>query len=212
MPKRIRCPSCNAALRVPNKLLGKNVKCPKCQKTFLAEMEEWEQSERVVREPAPARPSRAPEEYEEDEFLEEEERPHRPQRRSAEAKSLVFGPAIALLVVGIIDIVLAVLNLLLHLLGISLLAMDALRGRGGEDQDAIVVGVYVIQDIADIIMGLLITIGATKMKNLSSYGFAMTACILAMIPNVNCCILGGLPFGIWGLVVLNKPEVKDAFR
>jgi predicted Zn finger-like uncharacterized protein len=72
MPEQIRCPSCNAALRVPDNLLGKNVKCPKCQKTF-------------------------------------------------------------------------------------------------------------------------------------------TACILAMIPCVNCCILG-LPFGIWGLVVLNKPEVKDAFR
>jgi hypothetical protein len=38
----------------------------------------------------------------------------------------------------------------------------------------------------------------------------MTACILAMIPCSACCLLG-IPLGIWGLVVINNPEVRGAF-
>ena len=53
--------------------------------------------------------------------------------------------------------------------------------------------------------------GAVQMCRLRGYGYAMTATIVAMVPCSLCCILG-LPFGIWGLVVLMKPEVKNAFR
>jgi hypothetical protein len=38
----------------------------------------------------------------------------------------------------------------------------------------------------------------------------MAAAIMAMIP-CNCCCLLGLPFGIWALVMLMKPEVKSQF-
>jgi len=53
--------------------------------------------------------------------------------------------------------------------------------------------------------------GGLKMKKLENYGSVMTACILALLPCGNCCCIG-LPLGIWALVVLNRPEVKDAFR
>ncbi len=36
MPTNTTCPSCNRALKVPDELLGKNVKCPTCGTTFLA--------------------------------------------------------------------------------------------------------------------------------------------------------------------------------
>ncbi len=52
--------------------------------------------------------------------------------------------------------------------------------------------------------------GAIKMLRLRAHGLAMAACIVAMLPCQCCCILG-LPFGIWGLVVLSKPDVKKAF-
>ena len=52
--------------------------------------------------------------------------------------------------------------------------------------------------------------GAVKMLRLQSYGLAMAASIVAMLPCQCCCVLG-LPFGIWALVVLNKPEVKSQF-
>ena len=51
-----------------------------------------------------------------------------------------------------------------------------------------------------------------KMKKLESYGWAMTASILALAPCISPCCLVGLPIGIWALVVLAKPEVKSAFH
>jgi hypothetical protein len=50
------------------------------------------------------------------------------------------------------------------------------------------------------------------MRKLESFGLCMTASILAMIPCLSPCCILGLPFGIWALVVLNKPEVKSAFQ
>jgi hypothetical protein len=38
MPQIVSCPDCGRKLRVPDNLLGKNVKCPGCSRKFLAEM------------------------------------------------------------------------------------------------------------------------------------------------------------------------------
>lgn len=81
MPIQINCPSCNRALRVPDELLGKNVKCPTCGTTFTASAEPSPPDE----EPAPRSSARAPappppEEYDE-EPPEEERRPRRRRRR-----------------------------------------------------------------------------------------------------------------------------------
>ena len=65
--------------------------------------------------------------------------------------------------------------------------------------------------IIGILVNLVILLGAVKMKKLESYGLAMAASIIAMIPCQPCCLLG-LPFGIWAVVVLSKPEVKSAFH
>jgi hypothetical protein len=54
--------------------------------------------------------------------------------------------------------------------------------------------------------------GALKMKNLENFGLAMAASIIAIIPCFGPCCCLGIPVGIWSLVVLNKPEVKSAFR
>jgi len=47
---------------------------------------------------------------------------------------------------------------------------------------------------------------------LRNYEFAFLAAILAMIPCVTPCCFLGLPFGIWAVIVLRKPGVKDAFH
>jgi hypothetical protein len=52
--------------------------------------------------------------------------------------------------------------------------------------------------------------GAIKMLRLQNHGMATVASVAAMLP-CQCCCLFGLPFGIWALVVLNKPEVKLQF-
>jgi serine/threonine protein kinase len=52
--------------------------------------------------------------------------------------------------------------------------------------------------------------GALQMMRLRSYAFVVAATILAMIPWSPAWILG-FPFGIWGLVVLRRPAVREAF-
>lgn len=69
----------------------------------------------------------------------------------------------------------------------------------------------VIGALVAIIVAGLILYGALKMKKLQSYGWAMTATILALVPCVSPCCLVGLPIGIWALVVLLRPEVKAQF-
>jgi len=54
-----------------------------------------------------------------------------------------------------------------------------------------------------------IVLGALAMRNLSSRGLALTACLLSCL-NAGCCCVTA-PFGIWGLMVLNEEHVKTAF-
>jgi hypothetical protein len=58
--------------------------------------------------------------------------------------------------------------------------------------------------------GIVIIIGAIKMLRLQSYGWAMTASVLALLPFGPGGLLG-LAMGIWSLVVLNRRNVKAAF-
>lgn len=52
--------------------------------------------------------------------------------------------------------------------------------------------------------------GGLQMRQMKNHGVAMAAAIAACIPCFSCCCLP-LPVGIWALVVLTKPEVKQAF-
>jgi hypothetical protein len=70
----------------------------------------------------------------------------------------------------------------------------------------------VVSGIIALLLSGLIFFGAMKMKKLESYGLAMAASIIAMIPCLSPCCLIGLPIGIWAVVVLVKPEVKSAFH
>jgi hypothetical protein len=65
--------------------------------------------------------------------------------------------------------------------------------------------------VLGIVMSVVILIGAMRMQALKNYAFAFTVGILAMIPCVTPCCLIGLPFGIWALAVLSRPDVKSQF-
>lgn len=121
---------------------------------------------------------------------------------------MVKGPSIGLLVTGILGIVAQVIGLVVNLLNIGVAASE-----GGEQAAVGILGggTGIVFNIIGTIIGIVIILGALKMQKLQSFGFAMTASILAMIPCISPCCLLGLPFGIWALVVLNKPEVKGAF-
>jgi hypothetical protein len=59
----------------------------------------------------------------------------------------------------------------------------------------------------------LVVFGGLKFLRLQSRGLVITAAILMMVPCFSsCCCLIGLGFGIWALVLLNKPEIQAEFQ
>jgi uncharacterized membrane protein len=62
------------------------------------------------------------------------------------------------------------------------------------------------------LMGLVAAISGVRMMGLNNYGFSFAACILSMIPCYNSCCILGLPFGIWGLIMLLQSDVKEVFK
>ena len=61
-------------------------------------------------------------------------------------------------------------------------------------------------------MHVLVIVGAYNLQKLRSYPLAMTGAIIACIPCCGPCLVLGIPFGIWALVLLNNPDVKRHFQ
>jgi hypothetical protein len=153
---------------------------------------------------------------------EEDFRTDRGPRGGGYARERVNAPATGLLVTGILGIVAQIAGLVYNLAIAPQLEAAVRRQTGGgrpgmpagnEQLMALITGpIAIISAALGIAIAVLILVGATRMKNLQSYGLVMAASILAMVPCVSPCCLVGLPIGIWALTVLNDPEVKAAFR
>jgi hypothetical protein len=75
------------------------------------------------------------------------------------------------------------------------------------------IGIFdVVQVLVGIGLNVVMLIGALKMMKLESWGLAFAAAILVMLPCGSCCCCLGIPLGVWLIVLLNKPEIKTAFR
>jgi predicted Zn finger-like uncharacterized protein len=74
MPSVIACPSCQKQLKVPDELIGRNVKCPGCKETFTAQLasKSAPPQEEIVERPS-KRAAPPPDE--------EDDEPRRPVRR-----------------------------------------------------------------------------------------------------------------------------------
>ena len=123
---------------------------------------------------------------------------------------LVNGPAVGLIVVAIIGVILQIISLIFNLAGASFLAGSRMPNEAWANMFSGPAGMA--SSIVGILVSGVILFGGMKMKKLESYGLAMTASIIAMIPCFSPCCVIGLPIGIWALVVLSKPEVKSAFH
>jgi predicted Zn finger-like uncharacterized protein len=222
--KTVRCPSCQTAFTAaeegmttrPSAAPSSGERLPRRRQAVPEEDNEERPSQRDRRRPVEDdedEPRGAYEEdYEEDEYRPRRRRRGRRSRLRAEARSSVAGPAISLMIVGGLTIALGIVSLLLNVLGVSLLAAAGDGPQKPADNADLAVNAVsgVMGALFGICWGGVILGGAYKMNSLQGYGYAMTACILAMLPCNICCVLG-LPFGIWGLVVLNREEVKRAF-
>ena len=122
----------------------------------------------------------------------------------------VNGPAMGLIVVAILGALAQAAGLIMHLAGAATRAPSQMPNAALVNMFSGTVGI--ISGVIGLLMSAVVLLGALKMKKLESYGFAMAASIIAMVPCVSPCCLLGLPIGIWALVVLMKPEVKSAFH
>jgi hypothetical protein len=130
-------------------------------------------------------------------------------------KNRVQVPAVGMIVAAALDVAFALSLLLLSVLGMSWLRMsETMRGTWGNEVtgDMMEGGFVITLCIVGILIDAVIIVGANKMRNLDSYGLAVAAAILSVIPCISSpCIVLGMPFGIWALVVLMNDDVRNAF-
>lgn len=123
-------------------------------------------------------------------------------------------PAIGLIITGAINLVYGILALVSALIQWkSGAAFDRAFSSDAER------GGYVVGFVGTTALSVLsalaapfIIYGAAQMLAGKNYKTAKIAAVVAVIPLISCCFPLGVPFGIWALVSLAKPEVKAAFN
>ena len=129
------------------------------------------------------------------------------------ALSQVKGPAIGLMITGILGIVLTLVGIAIQAAGFNpfgnqLPPMDPQMERIVRALE----GSQTITSLLSLVVYGLVLFGAIKMRNLQSYGLCMAASILAILPCSCPVCCAGIPLGIWALVVLAKTEVSSQFH
>ena len=143
----------------------------------------------------------------------------------------VKAPAVALMVISILNIVLAVWGLLQtaffrpteEQINAQLQPLKQINDPQFQQTVERVVHIFygpfgvtfgIVNGLFGLAVSVLILVGAIKMQSLRSREMAVTAAVLAVIPGLTpCCgYVIGLAFGIWALAVLRNPVVKAQFH
>lgn len=129
----------------------------------------------------------------------------------ARARSMVSGPALALMIVAGLGVLIRLLVLLVRTLGFGAAMLAMPQARGGEIVALTAVGVGAALTFVAVAANAFVVFGAMKMRNLRAYPLALAAAIVSMVP-CSCCFLPSLVVGIWALVVLLDKNVQAAFQ
>jgi len=126
----------------------------------------------------------------------------------------VKGPAIGLMVTAVLGLILVAVGLVINVLMLSGIQTGLQQINDPQIQKLLSSmggGLGIVQDLISAVAGVVVLMGASKMRKLQNHQFALTASIVAMLPCISPCCIFGLPAGIWALVILNKLEVKSHF-
>lgn len=183
------CEFCGERHRLRDDAAGRTIKCKGCGTKI--EVPEGNGDDSFDDYPPPRR-------------FNDGERPRRRRRSSSSGNTL--GPAIGLYIMG-------GMSLLSLIAGMALSAFDPDLDDMRGDKDFMfwyqVIHYTSLLFYAASTLGVLF--GAFCMQTRRMYKMAMFGCVLAAIPCCSPCLLLGMPFGIWGIVVLNGDGVKDSF-
>lgn len=132
--------------------------------------------------------------------------PNRP-----DPSNMVKGPAVGLIVTSSFWLLLLVLSLVLNLFKLVVGAKFDLQQANGPLGDAAIpvqlVGIMLLSGVNACTL-----YGGLSMLQKRNYGVAMTAAVLSIIPCLSPCYIVGIPFGIWAMVLMLRPDVRYGFR
>jgi hypothetical protein len=120
---------------------------------------------------------------------------------SEEIREQLRIPAICLMVMAVLSVIWRVVDFVFCML---------LLANARPDDSPRLIGGLIGDAVATILL-IITIIGCNSMLKLRSIESARSAAIISCIPCCSPCLVFGIPFGIWALVILNKPEAKRAF-
>ncbi len=127
-------------------------------------------------------------------------------------------PAIGILITGVLGTVTSFYGVLASLMGWAK-KTEIPFGVGSPEAERMAKGVMdaletfnLPLNLLALVLGILTLLGGVKMLQRRSYALVMIGEIVGMLPCLSPCCCTGLPFGIWALVLLSKPEIRDSFR
>ena len=114
-------------------------------------------------------------------------------------------PATGLLVAGSVNLLVTLLIALT--LPFTLVTGDATRTPGGASIASLL---FIVIGLSSLVLGSVLVIGATRMRDLQSYRVPVSAAIVAILPLAPGFPIS-LPFGIWALILLSRRDVQTVF-
>jgi hypothetical protein len=132
--------------------------------------------------------------------------------RQVEPATQVQAPAVAMIVVSLVALIVGTLGLIADMFLIVSGMMEKLEAmNNGPTSVYTDTVIRVIWGIILFVASSFVLYGALQMKRLKNYRVAVAASIVAMIPLVGPCCILGIPFGIWAVMTLGKPGVRQSF-
>lgn len=206
---RVRCPDCDARLEVDDEDLGREVRCPSCRTVFAASPE--------GPAPLPDDEPRRRREHDDDE-------PDRPRRRRRyrpigefdddpeelieDARRAVNVPALLSIIACILTILYHTFDTVITLMNPQLLKNNPLMPGAQPPSTELVIAIKGFM----LLYQCVVLAGSVAMMRMRAYKFSIAAMVMQIIPCAGPCCILGIGVGIWGLVVLNRPDVKDGFE
>lgn len=131
--------------------------------------------------------------------------------QAALATALVNAPAICLIIVHAIGIIGALVTMTT---GFSPASLDGIQGMDPQMRKFLMQlsALNIPLNILGIAISSCCLFGAISMMNLRHHTLCIVAAVITILPCSGCCCGLGLAAGIWALIVLLKPEVREAFH
>lgn len=197
----LRCAQCGARYSVKDEHRGMSLRCKACGDKLETDEPEnvsaWEEDNDDGRHVSGLRPARRPS--------------GRPLATPEDVRGRLMVPAV-------IQMILAAISFVLVAAGFFAIVQGGLGPPPGHPQandpgfrEGFIAGQLAVPTFG-LLSAAFVIVGCLCMITVKMRGLAVAAAIVAVIPCLSPLLVLGIPFGIWSLVVLNNPDVREAFE